>query len=541
MKRAVAVVAAAAIAAGSIVAAGAGSAVASDATRSAAVAAVPVTPSSIDWGPCDDAFLDEIGAVCGTLAVPMDYARPHGPTVQLALSMVRHTVPDSRYQGIMLVNPGGPGGSGKSLSFLGLLVPNGAGDFYDWIGFDPRGVGESTPALSCIPDYNQGPRPNYTPVNGHVERTWLRRSAAYAKACGRDGGALLDHLTTADNARDMNSIRAAMGQRQLNYFGFSYGTYLGSVFGTMFPNRLRRAVFDSTVDPTRVWYRSNLDQDVAFERNMKIWFAWVARYDSVYHLGTTESQVEALWYKTQRQLFKHPAAGVVGGDEWDDIFLYAGYYQSTWLDLGDLFASWVHDHDTARLVDEYESTENVGDDNGYAMYLATICTDAPWPQSYPKIKRDNTRVARQHPFLTWANAWFNGPCLGWPGDSRRAAVRVDGSQVKSLLMIDETLDAATPYSGSLVVRKLFPHASLLALPGGTSHANSLFGNSCEDDQIAAYLAHGTLPKRKPGNRADTTCAPLPVPDPTLPQTAWVQGLSTAQAALLRIRLAVLAR
>ena len=538
MKRSIAIVATAAIAAASVVTAGAGSAAAGTrAASSTSVSSVPVTPSSIDWGTCDDSYLQQVGAVCGTLAVPLDYSKPHGRTVRLALSMVRHTVPDNRYQGVMLVNPGGPGASGLTLSVLGQYVPKGAGGYYDWIGFDPRGVGSSTPSVSCLPDYNQGPRPDYTPVNRRVERAWLQRSAAYGRACERNAGDLLDHVTTVDSARDMNSIRVAMGQRQISYYGFSYGTYLGSVFATMFPNRLRRAVFDSTVDPTRAWYRSNLDQDIAFEKNMRIWFAWVAKYDSVYHLGKTESKVEALWYATKAQLFEHPAAGVVGGDEWTDIFLYAGYYQGTWLDLGDLFSDWVNRHDLKRLVDEYQGTEGVGDDNGYAMYLATMCTDAPWPQSYAKIKRDNTRVARQHPFETWANAWFNGPCLGWPGKARKAAFQVDGSHVKSLLMIDETLDAATPYSGSLVVRKLFPNASLIALPGGTSHANSLFGNACEDNQIADYLAHGTLPPRKPGNRADTTCAPLPVPDPTAQSAARVQSGSATGEALLQPRLA----
>jgi hypothetical protein len=138
--------------------------------------------------------------------------------------------------------------------------------------------------------------------------------------------------------------------------------------------------------------------------------------------------------------------------------------------------------------------------------------------------------------VTWANAWFNGPCLGWPGQARKSAVHVDGSQVKSLLMIDETLDAATPYSGSLAVRKLFPNASLIALPGGTSHAVTLFGNACEDDQIAAYLADGTLPARKPGNRADTTCAPMPVPDPTARSAA---RSATQSDLLVRLRMAAL--
>ena len=371
----------------------------------------------------------------------------------------------------------------------------------------------STPALSCDPNYFVGPRAPYEPTTRSITAYWLTKSKAYAQACGADGGSLLDHVTTIDSAKDMDSIRKAMGQTQLNYFGFSYGTYLGSVYGTLFPQHLRRAVFDSTVNPQRVWYAANLDQDIAFERNMKIWFAWVAKYDSVYHLGTTAGKVERLWYKTRSQLYAHPINGVVGGSEWSDIFLYAGYYQLTWLDLGDAFSAWVNNHDAARIVDEYQSAEGIGDDNGYAMYAAVQCSDVQWPQSFAKWRRDNNFVSRIAPFETWGNAWYNAPCLFWPGKAH-TPVRVDGSRVASVLMIDETLDAATPYSGSLVVRQLFPGASLIALPGGTSHAVSLFGNACEDDQIAAYLADGTLPARKPGNRADTTCKPLPVPDPT---------------------------
>lgn len=491
-----------------------------------APAAVPVTASSVTWGTCADPGLAGAGAVCGTLAVPLDYSRPQGRTIKLALSMIRHTTPDSQYQGIMLVNPGGPGGSGLSLSVLRYYVPNGAGDSYDWIGWDPRGVGASTPSLTCDPDYFAGPRPSYEPTTAAVTNYWLQKSKAYAKACGTAGGALLDHVTTADSARDMESIRRALGQSQLNYYGFSYGTYLGSVYATLFPERLRRAVFDSTVNPTRVWYAANLDQDVAFERNMKIWFAWVAKYDSVYHLGKTEARVEKLWYATKASLYAHPAGGVVGGSEWTDIFLYAGYYQQTWLDLGDAFSAWVNHHDVDRIVGEYQSAEGIGDDNGYAMYDATQCTDVQWPQSFAQWRRDNSRVAKIAPYETWANAWYNAPCLFWPGQVH-SPVRVDGSRVKSVLMIDETLDAATPYSGSLVVRQLFPGARLIALPGGTSHADSLFGDACEDDQIAAYLADGTLPKRKPGNGADTTCAPLPVPDPTALSAAAEQRSGNA--------------
>ncbi|MCW2621921.1 MAG: peptidase, partial [Frankiales bacterium] len=152
---------------------------------------------------------------------------------------------------------------------------------------------------------------------------------------------------------------------------------------------------------------------------------------------------------------------------------------------------------------------------------------------------DNVRVARVAPFETWANAMYNLPCAFWPGRTH-TPVRVDGSKVASVLMIDETLDAATPYAGSLKVRSLYPGASLIALPGGTSHANSLYGLACLDDQIGAYLRDGTLPTRKAGDQADATCAPLPVPDPTaVTAQTFAKSTATSPTALRdRLRAAI---
>ena len=140
---------------------------------------------TITWGPCDDPTLEFFGAECGMLSVPLDYSRPQATKIQLAVSRVVHTVPDDQYQGPMLVNPGGPGGSGLIFSILGAFVPGGAGGAFDWIGFDPRGVGSSIPALSCIPDYAAGPAPALRPHHRCIESAWLERSSGYAEACGR--------------------------------------------------------------------------------------------------------------------------------------------------------------------------------------------------------------------------------------------------------------------------------------------------------------------------------------------------------------------
>jgi pimeloyl-ACP methyl ester carboxylesterase len=496
----------------SMTVAGLGSAAsAAPATSSAVTTATAV--GSITWSPCADAGLQAAGGECGYLSVPLDYNHPNGTKIQLAVSRIKHKTVAAKYQGVMLVNPGGPGGSGLTLSTLGQFVPSGGGDPYDWIGFDPRGVGSSKPAITCIPDYFSGNRPEYIPWTRSLEKTWLARSKSYATACGQNSGALLKHMTTVDAVKDMDSIRAALGAQQINYYGFSYGTYLGQVYSTLFPQRVRRMVLDSNVDPRNVWYQANLDQDVAFQKNIKIWFGWVAKYDSVYHLGSTEAAVEQRWYAEKEKLRAHPAGGVVGPDEWTDIFLLAGYYQLTWLDLGNVFAGWANNADAGPVVDWYHRVDGPGDDNGFAVYNAVQCTDTQWPQSWDRWRHDNWLTYLRAPFETWGNAWFNAPCLYWPAKAS-TPVNVSGKKVGGVLLVDETLDAATPFEGSLEVRRRFPNASLIAEPGGTTHAGTLFGNACVDDKIAAYLLTGDLPARKAGNGPDALCDPLPQPDPT---------------------------
>jgi pimeloyl-ACP methyl ester carboxylesterase len=506
---------------------------AGSAAWAAPTAAATGTPA-IEWGTCESRGLAQRNAECGYLSVPLDYSKPNGTKIQLAVSRIKHKAPDEQYQGLMLVNPGGPGGSGLGLSVLGEFVPKKAGEAYDWIGFDPRGVGSSKPALSCLPDYMGPNRPDYIPWNRSVEKNWLDRSKEYAKACGKNGGELLNHLTTVDSVKDMESIRAALGEKQINYYGFSYGTYLGQVYSTLFPERMRRMVLDGTVDARKVWYQANLDQDVAFQRNIRIWFGWVAKYDSVYHLGRTAEAVEARWYAEQFKLRLKPAGGAVGPDEWTDIFLQAGYSESTWMDLASTFSDWAHKREPAPLVTAFEDTNTPGDDNGFAVYNAVQCTDVQWPKSWNQWKLDNWRTFASAPFETWGNVWFNAPCLYWPAKAQKP-VNVDGSKIKSALLINQTLDAATPFEGSLELRRRFPKASLIAEPGGTTHSGSLNGNACVDDRIADYLATGKLPARKAGDGPDTTCDPLPQPDPTAPATFSAQSAEKARAEVLPFR------
>jgi pimeloyl-ACP methyl ester carboxylesterase len=481
------------------------------------------TPAPVTWGPCTDIRLAAANAECGFVTVPLDYAQPKGAVVQLAVSRVKHTVPTAQYQGVMLVNPGGPGGSGLVFSLLAGAVPNAAGASYDWIGFDPRGVGSSKPALSCSAGYAGYDRPYYIPDTAKDEAAWLKKSAAYTATCAAKGKALLQHITTVDSAKDMDSIRKALGQKQISYYGFSYGTYLGSVYATLYPQNVRRMVLDGNVDPRGIWEQDNYDQDVAFEKTISVFFGWVAKYDSIYHLGTTEAAVEKVYYDQYRKLRTAPAGGKIGSSEWNDIFLQAGYYVFGWESIATAFSNWVNKADATGLVNLFGAPPF--DDNGYAIYLGVECTDTTW-SSYPEFRKENAELYSEAPFETWPNGWFNAPCTFWPAKAS-TPVKIDGSKAPPLLLIDETLDAATPYSGSLELRKRFPKSSLIEGVGGTTHAGSLSGVACTDDTVASYLATGVTPERVAGNRSDKQCAPVPQPVPTALTSATTMAQSGA--------------
>ncbi|MCX6398720.1 MAG: alpha/beta hydrolase [Propionibacteriales bacterium] len=476
----------------------------------AAAGPASYTPPAPDWGACTNARLIAAGAQCAMLEVPLDYARPNSTKIHIAVSRKLHTDPD--FKGMIAVNPGGPGGSGLIYSILGGAIPNGVGAKYDWYGFDPRGVGSSTPSLSCDPDYAGAgyDRPNYVPERAADRRWWREVTRGYSRSCSKsEARALLPHLKTTDVAQDLESLRKAVGQKKLNYYGFSYGTYLGQVYATMFPGQVGRFVWDGVLNAKNAFYQANLDQNVQFDLNMDTYWKWLADHDTVFALGSDWRAIKRGYYRLLRKLDRQPAAGgKLGPDELGDVMLSAGYYVYDWAGLGQAYATLVNTGDGEAILANYGGP---GDDNGFAVYNGVQCTDAVWP-NWRRTEADAWRIHEDHPFLTWGNTWYNAPCLNWPAPSRDA-FRVSGKRVDSrILMIGETYDAATVYSGALATRKAFPSSYLIEGVGGTTHSGSLSGIACTDDTIAAYLDTGKLPARKAGNRSDQQCDPVPAPE-----------------------------
>jgi pimeloyl-ACP methyl ester carboxylesterase len=450
---------------------------------------------------------------CALLSVPADYAKPGGRHISLALDMVPATAPKSRQQGVMLVNPGGPGGDGLPMAAeVAQGLSPGVAAEYDIVGFDPRGVGSSVPSLSCDPGFFSGTRPNYIPASPAAEQVLINRAKTYAADCEQKFGWLLPSMTSADTARDMDSIRAAFGVSKINYYAFSYGTYMGQVYATLFPDRVRRMVLDSVVDPTGVWYADNVQQDYAFQGRMEAFFAWVAKYDSTYGLGSTAGQVQEAWYRARSRLLAHPVGGTIGADEFDDTFLQGGYADQLWPGLAQALSAYLNTGQTGELAAEYQ-TNGVQGENEFAVYNAVQCADVNWPRDFSFWTSDTEKVYARAPFQAWDNAWFNAACAFWPIKGPAKPLQIKGTGLPGILMLQGTLDPATPYAGAQNAHKLLPSARMVVVEGGGNHGQSMEqpSNSCVQGYLNAYLSTGALPSA-PG-LVNARCPAVPAPSP----------------------------
>jgi pimeloyl-ACP methyl ester carboxylesterase len=481
--------------------------------------------ASLTWHACQPDIVtgaqayDGLGPVkvstiiqCAELKVPLDHARPNGQQITLELTKTPHQGSGTA-KGDIVVNPGGPGGEG-ALFGPRVYAQNSASmqAAYNVIGFDPRGIGFSTPKLTCDVNYSNAPRPDYGVGGRQDDAEWLKKSKDYADACYKNFGAhakvdLLDHLKTIDSVQDMDSIRQALGNKKLDYYGASYGTYLGQTYATVFPKNVGRMVLDGNVGPKGVWYDAQLNQDVAFNKDMDYYFGWIAKYDSTYHLGTTRSAVRSFYYNLQDKLAKHPLTYTGGGqtvavgeDELVDNIQNAAYRrsQAVWNSYAAALSAYKSG-DIATFAGTFGAATTGGsDDNSFAVYLAVQCTDTQWPLSWAKWHADAVRTNKTSPFLTWGNVWFNAPCLYWHA---KAGTPVDVGHTKDLpsniLMFQATEDAATPYAGALELHKILRGSHIVVQDGDRTHCIVHRGDlrpGGVDSYFDAYFLNGALPK-----------------------------------------------
>ncbi|MFI8093578.1 alpha/beta hydrolase [Streptomyces sp. NPDC086080] len=473
----------------------------------------------LDWkscvlGPDDTAGkeLEQAGARCADVTVPLDYDEPDGRTITVAISRIRATDTAGRV-GPLLLNGGGPGGQTLGDPPWVRQAMREVGARYDVVGVDPRFVGRSTP-LDCH-------WPTGSAFRGAgFDRAGFDRVSAFsedlAHRCRQRAGDVLPYVTTRNTARDLDVVRAALGERRISYLGYSYGSYLGEVYATMFPGRTDRVVLDGVVDPGRYGPRLLLGTEKANRRALERWASWAAARDTTYGLGRTRGAVLATVDRVQTAAARTPLR--LGDHRVDEhvapLVVFTGLSQDNDTAHGD-FAQGVRDMLRAaeghRVVvpspwlAEVLGFTLTGADSPYgSVQTAILCGDVAAPRD-PEVYWRDVRRARVRDALFGPVTHNLTPCAFWdPPRERPTTIRDD----LPALLVNATGDPRTTYDGATAVRRMWPSSRLITLRGADQHAvYGVHGTPCVDITVNAYLATGRLPAR------DVTCGAHPVGAP----------------------------
>ncbi|MFI6499857.1 alpha/beta hydrolase [Nonomuraea typhae] len=453
-------------------------------------ACAPTPPPSLTWSDCGDGFQ------CTRLQVPLDHANP--ASNRISISVIRLPATGDRI-GSLLVNPGGPGVSGIDYTRAApAIFPQSVRSRFDIVGFDPRGVGQSTP-ITCLPDAElaafiaMDPTPD-TPA----ERTALEKaSKAFARACQSRSGTLLPHVSTTDAARDMDLLRAALGEEKLTYLGKSYGTYLGAAYAHLFPARVRAMVLDGGIDPTLSRERLNLDQAIAFETAYAEYARTCPR--STTCPFTTEESAQSTLHTLLKSTDKAPLSSEQTRPVPESLttlgLLAPLYDRTTWPILSESLTQ-AQSGDGTLLLTSADSLVGRNEDGTYTNQtesgLAITCADTPHPTAgeLTRAASESTRSAPNFgPYIMWSTL----PCAYWPTrPTPPTTPKAPGTP--PLLTIGTTRDPATPYHWSQSLTDHLQSATLLTYEGDghTAYSN---GSTCIDNHVNRYLTTLTTPPR----------------------------------------------
>ncbi|KIF75718.1 hydrolase [Streptomyces sp. 150FB] len=476
-----------------------------------ATAGVPSRPqasapsrSPLRWGECPSPT--EAALRCARLAVPLDYGHPDGRTIDVEVSRLASAKPAGK-RGVLLLNPGGPGLPGLPVPAL-MKLPEKVRDRYDVIGFDPRGVGHSTP-LTC----------DFTPTQGEVaanppnpggaadvsEQATTAKSLAAQCATSRTAD-LLPYITTANTARDMDRIRAALGVPKISYYGESYGTYLGAVYTTLFPRRGDRVVLDSSLPPEGYDVEALRGQGAGFEIRFPDFAKFAAAAPQEYHLGSTPAAVREKYFQLAARLDHKPVQSYDG----TTFRVVTAALLRADSDFAGLAATW-HALDTNQPPPGSDDTGGDGtggvaySDNYPAAYLGVICGDSRWPTALATYQH-NVAVDRvRHPMYGAFTANIR-PCAFWPAPAEPKVKITDRgpSDITDILMVQNLRDPATPLPGALRTRRaLGDRARMVTIDQGGHVAWLTGSNACGNDAVTDYLVAGKRP------RHDTYCPAQP--------------------------------
>lgn len=456
----------------------------------------------LKWQPCAQAG-GPAGQECAELEVPLDYGKPDGRQLTLAVSRVRSENPAAR-RGTLLFIPGGPGGSGvQALTRKGnALLPELDGA-YDVVSFDPRGVGGSTTA-SCgleADDRYLAKLRSWPGADGRIGEN-VARSRRTAEACDENGGAVLRSFTSANEVRDIERFRQALGEEKLSAWGSSYGTYIGAVYAQKYPERTDRWVLDSSgdPDPTRVERGWMANTSRAVEDRFPDFAAWAADPDrdgEGLRLAERAEDVRPLFIALAAELDRAPKESTTEGNPLTgsmlrQAFLNGLYSDSVFPQLARLVQA-VQDP-AARPVLSPDIAQPVRDEDASVM-IAVVCNDVRWPASVGGYARAMKEDRARYP-LTAGMPQNVLACAFWKSGPAEKPTRITDRGPSNILMIQSLRDPSTPYFGGLKMREaLGDRARLVTVDQGGHGMYLANGNACGDSKVTAFLTTGERPER----------------------------------------------
>jgi len=460
---------------------------------------------SVSWTDCGDEL------ECAVIHAPVDWDAPADGSIELAL--IKHPASGTK-MGSLLLNPGGPGGSGWDYVYYSgaYSATPAVAEAYDVIGWDPRGVGQSTPVV-CYTDPKQTDEVLYGTFDSpYGTQGWIDELAVeeekFAAACEKNTGELLANLDSASNAKDMDMIRALVGDEKLNYLGYSYGTYFGAVYAELFPDKVGRLVLDGALDPLLSDFESLKVQMAGFDSAFRAYMQFCLEGSDCPFSGdldTALGQARSVLETVDAQGLVNSDGRVLDSATLGTAIALNLYSEGYWPDMTQMFVELSGGDPTLAFVnaDYYNSRNGDGSysSNSFEVYTAATCVDGDFADDPATTLERLAEIDAAAPILGKFFAYddfavLDTACSNWPVPRADLPTSFEAKGAPPILVIGTTNDPATPYAWAQALASQLS-SGVMITHTGEGHTVYNQGVTCIDDTVDAFFLDGTVPASDP--------------------------------------------